>query len=87
MSKTQAADSLPEAILFPRNRVPGGDFWKFSPWRLCAGKGGCRMALSEILTLLAVIISLLGLIFTVIFGTFDIAWKIAERQSKNGQKK
>ena len=44
------------------------------------------MALSEILTLLAVIISLLGLIFTVIFGTFDIAWKIAERQNKNGTK-
>jgi uncharacterized protein YneF (UPF0154 family) len=45
------------------------------------------MTLSETLALMAVIISLLGLIFTIIFGTFEIAWKIAERQNKNGQKK
>ena len=45
------------------------------------------MTLTELLTLLAVIISLLGLIFTFFFGAFDIAWKIAERQDKNGQKK
>ena len=45
------------------------------------------MSLTETFALLAVIISLLSLIFTVLFGAFDIAWKIAERQNKNGQKK
>ena len=45
------------------------------------------MNLTELLTLLMVILSLLSLIFTVLFGAFDIAWKIAERQNKNGQKK
>lgn len=45
------------------------------------------MTLTETLTFLAVIISLLSLIFTILFGAFDIAWKVAERQNKNGQKK
>ena len=45
------------------------------------------MTLSELLALLAVIISLLSLIFSIIFGVFDAAWKITERQNKNGQKK
>ena len=45
------------------------------------------MTLTETLTFLAVIISLLSLIFMILFGAFDIAWKIAERQNKNGQKK
>ncbi len=45
------------------------------------------MTLTEILALLAVIISLAGLIVTVIHDTFDIAWKIANRQDKNGKKK
>lgn len=45
------------------------------------------MTLSELLALLAVIISLLSLIFTIIFGVFDVACKITERQNKNGQKK
>ena len=45
------------------------------------------MTLTEILALVAVIISLLTLITTVAHDTFDIAWKIAEYQKKNGKKK
>ena len=88
VSETQAADSLPVRSLFPGTRQsPGQGLLKvFSPGGFCR-KGGCRMTLTETLTFLAVIISLLSLIFTVLFGAFDIAWKIAERQNKNGQKK
>ena len=86
--ETQAADSLPDALLVPRNEAEprAGTFESFLPGGF-GRKGGCRMTLTETLTFLAVIISLLSLIFTVLFGAFDIAWKIAERQNKNGQKK
>ena len=86
MSKTQAADSLPAQSCFLEAGSRVGTFERFLPEAL-SRKGGCRMTLTETLAFLAVIISLLGLIFTVIFGTFDIAWKIAEHQNKNGQKK
>ena len=45
------------------------------------------MTLTEILALVAVIISLLTLIATVVHDTFDIAWKIAEHRNTNEKKK
>ena len=45
------------------------------------------MTLTEILALLALIISLLGLFVTVIYDTIDIVLRIKEYQTKNGQKK
>ena len=45
------------------------------------------MTLSELLTLLALGISLLMLIVTVIYDTIDIVLRIKEVQTKIGQKK
>ena len=45
------------------------------------------MTLSELLTLLALGISLLMLIVTVIYDTIDIVLRIKEFQTKIGQKK
>ncbi len=45
------------------------------------------MTLTEVLALLALIISLLGLIVTVIYDTIDIVLRIKKFQLKNGQKK
>ena len=45
------------------------------------------MTLTEILALVAVLISLLTLIATVVHDTFGIAWKIAEHRNTNEKKK
>ncbi len=45
------------------------------------------MTLSELLTLLALCISLLMLIVTVIYDTIDIVLRLKELQTKNEQKK
>ena len=45
------------------------------------------MTLSELLTLLALVISLLMLIVTVIYDTIDIVLRLKELQTKNKQKK
>lgn len=45
------------------------------------------MTLSELLTLLALVISLLMLIVTVIYDTIDIVLRLKELQTKNEQKK
>ena len=45
------------------------------------------MTLTEVLALLALIISFLGLIVTVIYDTIDIVLRIKEFQTKIGQKK
>ena len=88
VSKRRRLTPYPNALLVPRNeaRLRAGTFESFLPGGF-GRKGGCRMTLTETLTFLAVIISLLSLVFTVLFGAFDVAWKIAERQNKNGQKK
>ena len=86
--ETQAAHSLPDALLVPRNEAEprAGTFESFLPGGF-GRKGGCRMTLTEILALVAVLISLLTLIATVVHDTFDIAWKIAEHRNTNGKKK
>ena len=53
---------------------------------LTSEKGECHMTLSELLTLLALGISLLMLIVTVIY-TIDIVLRLKELQTKNEQKK
>ena len=45
------------------------------------------MTLTEVLALLALIISFLGLIVTVIYDTIDIVLRLRELQTKNEQKK
>ena len=50
-------------------------------------KGEFHMTLSELLTLLALGISLLMLIVTVIYDTIDIVLRLEELQTKNEQKK
>ena len=45
------------------------------------------MTLSELLTLLTLVISLLMLIVTVIYDTIDIVLRLKELQTKNEQKK
>lgn len=45
------------------------------------------MTLTEVLALLALIISFLGLIVTVIYDTIDIVLRTKEFQTKIGQKK
>lgn len=52
-----------------------------------APSGDCHMTLSELLTLLALGISLLMLIVTVIYDTIDIVLRLKELQTKNEQKK
>ncbi len=54
---------------------------------LTSEKGECHMTLSELLTLLALGISLLMLIVTVIYDTIDIVLRLKELQTKNEQKK
>ena len=82
--ETQAAHSLPDALVsWNRPRV---EAFEVSLPRLTR-KEGCRMTLTEILALVAVLISLLTLIATVVHDTFDIAWKIAEHRNTNGKKK
>ena len=44
------------------------------------------MPLTEILALVAVLISLLTLVAMVVHDTFDIAWKIAEHRNTNEKK-
>ena len=65
---------------------PGWGLFEVSLPRLMR-KEGCRMTLTEILALVAVLISLLTLIATVVHDTFDIAWKIAEHRNTNEKKK
>ena len=65
---------------------PGRGLFEVSLPRLMR-KEGCRMTLTEILALVAVLISLLTLIATVVHDTFDIAWKIAEHRNTNEKKK
>ena len=54
---------------------------------LTSEKGECHMTLSVLLTLLALGISLLMLIVTVIYDTIDIVLRLKELQTKNEQKK
>lgn len=60
-------------------KIPGT-----KPW---GSSGDCHMTLSELLTLLALGISLLMLIVTVIYDTIDIVLRLKELQTKNEQKK
>ena len=45
------------------------------------------MTLTETFALVTIIISLVGLVVTVVHDTIDIMLKLAELQNKNGQKK
>ena len=87
VSETQAADSLPVRSLFPGTRQSSGQglLKVFSPGGFCR-KGGCRMTLTETLTFLAVIISLLGLIVDVIRLTIEVAEKFPQRNNDDNKK-
>lgn len=80
--------SLPDGFVFS-NTTPGGRLLQVFPSRsfLTSEKGECHMTLSELLTLLALGISLLMLIVTVIYDTIDIVLRLKELQTKNEQKK
>ena len=83
MFETQAAHSLPDALVsWNRPRV---EAFEVSLPRLTR-KEGCRMNLTELLTLLMVILSLLGLIVDVIRLTIEVAEKLPQRNNEDSKK-